>query len=405
MLGTDDTDKITIKNSPIYAAVTFWLLFVATNADLNGSQIIWWGSVGLFIGVFLLTYQMKIRLNNYALWICAFAVISLSSALWAINSSLVFNTMKSMFVQIVVLVILHSSIRSRNDIEFLLKLVLFTCVLNAAYLVCTNRELLTQQASSASDRLGDQEGWNANGIGMMASISVMLSLYFLKRATTWSGKILYTLFIVFLAFISLITGSRKAVVILMGGMAAYIFLSSNGKRIRSLFSIVLILSLIWYLIVETPYFYAIIGWRVEAFLSQFTGKGELDSSAENRKILIVAAIDAWKERPILGHGLDCFRYFGKIATGMDYYAHNNYVEILADLGIVGFTVYYCGYAYALVKSWKYRQNKLSLLLFVLLCVLLVIEYACVTYTDFYFEVIIMLLFANARFGNKENSYE
>ena len=386
-------------NNILYIFSLFVFLIVAQNSDFSSNRIIWWGSVALLGVSFLTAYRGKMFFDSYAIWIGVFTFISFASVLWAIIPDLVLSNIKSMIVQVVALLIIKSSVRNQKDIEFVLKLLLFACLINSVYLILTNISVLTQQTEEFGDRLGANENWNANSIGIMTSVSSIIALYFLKISPKKSVKFFYAAAIAFLIFVSLITGSRKAVVILMGGMAAYIFASSKGKRIRAVFLIALIIILLWYVVMEVPYFYSVIGWRIEAFLSQYTGEGELDNSASTRQVLIEAAIDAWRKSPVFGHGLDCFRYFGRLATGKDYYAHNNFVELLADLGIVGFVSYYAGYLYVLVKSWKNRANSLSLLFFIMICVMLVTEYACVTYADFLFGVIIVLMFSCAKLKN------
>ena len=389
-----------LASKKLYATVTLWLFVIAQNADLSASRFLWWGTVALFVAVYMLSYNFQIYFDNYTIWIAAFILFAAASVIWAITPSLVVNTMKSLVINMVVFLLLRSSIRIQKDIEFLLKLLLVACVVNAAYLLFTNAAIL-QQTQEVGNRLGTQDGWNANLIGMMAAVGTLLSTYFFRNSSKMSQKILFALTVVFLGAVSLITGSRKAVVMLMGGLSAYIFLSSKGKRIRSLFFIVFTVLSLWYLIMENAYFYSIVGRRVEAFLSQYTGVGRQDNSSITRQILIETAIDTWKQKPFWGYGLDCFRYFGKLATGHNYYAHNNYVELLADLGIFGFVTYYSGYVYALIKSWGSRKNKISLLLFVLTCIMVVVEYACVTYMNFLFGIIIMLSFANSNVQKTE----
>lgn len=389
-----------LASRKIYAIAILWLFVLAQNPDLSSSRLLWWGGVALFVASYMLYYSFQIWFDNYALWLLVFTVFAATSAVWAITPSLVFVTMKSLVIHMMIFLLLRSSIRTQKDIEFLLKLLLVACVASSIYLLFTNASIL-QQTTEIGDRLGSQDGWNANSIGMMTAVGALLSVYFFRNASGVSSKILLVLIVVFLGIVSLITGSRKAVVMLMGGFAAYIFLSSKGKRIRSLFFIIFLLLVLWYLIMEIPYFYSIVGWRMEAFLSQFTGEGELDGSSKYRQILIDAAIDAWKQKPFFGHGLDCFRHFGKLATGKDFYAHNNYVELLADLGVFGFVAYYGGYVYALIKSWKNRKNQLSILMFVLICVMLVVEYACVTYMGFLFGTLMMLAFANSKVQKSE----
>lgn len=393
MISADE--KATIRQ-PLYIFATLLLFIISQNADWSQSRLVWWGTVGLFIVAYLIASKGTFCFDSYGLWIGMFFLICTVSFFWALSQALVFTMLKSLVVHVVVFLLLYSSIRNVKDVELLLKLLLLACLVNSVYLIITNAAML-ESTAEMGDRLGSDSAWNANTIGMMTALSALIALYFYQQTTNKVIKTLLIVTIAFMIFVSLITGSRKAFVIVLGGISAYLFLIAKGKRIRVVVLIAILILFLFYLIMAIPYFYSIIGWRMEAFLSQFTGKGSLDSSAASRKILIDAAVDAWWKKPIWGHGLDCFRFFGKEATGRNYYAHNNYVELLADIGLVGFVSYYIGYAYVLIQLWKQRAHgKLSYLLFTVLCIIMIVEYACVTYESFLFGVLLLLMFSYVR---------
>lgn len=66
-----------------------------------------------------------------------------------------------------------------------------------------------------------------------------------------------------------------------------------------------------------------------------------------------------------------------------YYLHNNYVEKLACLGLVGIVIYYSIFIYALyylLKNIKYRDSEYNICL-ILLIINLIIDYGVVSYYD------------------------
>lgn len=59
-----------------------------------------------------------------------------------------------------------------------------------------------------------------------------------------------------------------------------------------------------------------------------------ERSFMGRQFLIQAGFQMWTESPLWGHGNEAFRVsFGK-------YSHNNYIELLANYGLIGFTLFY-----------------------------------------------------------------
>ena len=391
-------DRACGLNNILYIFAIYLLVTVALNSDLNSNRIVWWASVGVFVvsSVMMLVrngFSIKHQ-KIYLAWLAGFFVVCAASVLWAEVVSYVTVALKTLVVHYGILFLLAASLKSRRDIEILLAILLIACVTNAIYLVVFNFDMLIHVTDEIADRLGEGGNWNANVIGMMTSLAVVFLLYFYKKNKTTLKRIFILFNIAFLTYVTFVTGSRKAFLILIAGALLYLPLAVNKRnRIKTVIISLAFVALAFFLVYKVPYFYNIIGWRLDAVISSITGNGELDSSAVARSKLIAAAIETWKDNPLLGCGLDCFRIFGKIATGRDYYAHNNYVELLADLGIVGFVAYYWGFVYCLARLWKKRHNEMSKLLLVVLIIIMIMGYACVHYSEFLFEIILLAVFS------------
>jgi len=396
--------------SPIYIGVIFILVTVALNKDWGSVQILWWSIVALFILTSLFVQFGRFRDviidKTYMVWLLCFFGLCAFSILWALSSSLVLTVLKSMLIHSVIFLLLIASVKSIKDVEILMGILLSSCLVNAIYLMIQNIEMLTQSTDETIDRLGVEGNWNANEIGMMMSVSILLLLYFFGKTKSGANKALIILAIGFLTFVSFLSGSRKAFIVVLMSIMLYVPFKSKGKRVRAVLFALALAVVAFFLIMNVPFFYSIIGWRVESFFSLYTGEGQVDGSTIYRQKLIAAAFDTWQEYPLLGCGIDCFRIFGEIATGKDYYAHNNYLELLADLGVVGFICYYWGYIYVGSMLWKYRdKDNISKVLLMILCILLIISLAFVHYSDFFFGLIIMLMFAYVSVCKKADKQE
>ncbi len=86
----------------------------------------------------------------------------------------------------------------------------------------------------------------------------------------------------------------------------------------------------------------------------------LEYEAVTRVTPWIAAVGMWEERPIFGHGLGCFyRNVFRFVTDISGYSHtlsfrhthNEYLELLADGGIVGFVWWMGVIVYVLWKLW------------------------------------------------------
>ena len=166
------------------AFTTLMLLIVSQNKEWSSSGFLWWGTVGLFMAAFVLSSGLKIYLDvKYTTWSASFLLICSFSIVWAIDSGLVVNSIKNLLVYFVILMLLCSSIRTREDIETIFKVIVLSVVFNSIYLLFNNTGILEQAklVESGATRLGEEDGWNANGIGFMSSTAMLISLYFFKK--------------------------------------------------------------------------------------------------------------------------------------------------------------------------------------------------------------------------------
>ena len=84
--------------------------------------------------------------------------------------------------------------------------------------------------------------------------------------------------------------------------------------------------------------------------------GEEDTS---RVTLFQYGMNWFLDNPILGVGINNFRVLSTKTSefaGMSFYAHNNYVELLVDIGIVGIVIYYSAYYYLYLNLRKYNDT-------------------------------------------------
>ena len=99
------------------------------------------------------------------------------------------------------------------------------------------------------------------------------------------------------------------------------------------------------------------------------------------------------EKPVLGYGLNNYKVLNRAATHRFTYAHNTFIEIAVNQGIVGLVWYYSVYAYLIVRLFKVIKNKpLNAFLLAALVVSLIGQYGSVTYYKFYDNFLLMLCF-------------
>lgn len=251
-------------------------------------------------------------------------------------------------------------------------------------------------------RLGEDDtgNWNANNVGIMMSVGILTAVYLISEVKPMIIKAMLVIFIAGFLYLETISGSRKAILMLVLGLCALVLLNGKGKLLLKTIVIALIGIITFYIIINVPAIYNIIGWRIEGMINGITGNGESDSSYVLRQNMIASAWQLFLKNPILGCGIDNFRFFNPV---MKSYSHNNFLEIAADSGIIGLIAYYGIYVYIILDYFRaaYKKDKLCIIIFVIFAVFLISQWGLVSYYDLLQNIILCIYISYARLKHQQ----
>lgn len=212
---------------------------------------------------------------------------------------------------------------------------------------------------------------------------------------------------VILFAIILLGGSRKNLIAIPLVALIFALLSGNGaKKAKILLCLLMILIASLYLLETVP---ALSNIRA-SLEGMFNGLGgsedaEADGSTQQRMYLMEQGIRVWAEHPFAGVGWQNYRYYNDAGL----YAHNNYVELLASLGIVGFLLYYAMFlriGYLLCCKFLHHQlAKEDILLLGFAFNSLVTEFGSIT---LYFKermILMLVIFYWHSYATKRKRYQ
>jgi len=169
--------------------------------------------------------------------------------------------------------------------------------------------------------------------------------------------------VVFLVALFL-TGSRGAYLSLVVALP-FIFIGFTKNEVKkNLGKTVLIfsgsLALTWLIIYIAPIVQESLGLDVN-LLDSLLRSGSLENSSTGRFEFWKAAIRVFVERPLTGFGLGTFfqSYFIGYGGNQWYsrFAHNHYLQILAELGIVGLILFMAFIFSSLFAFWRIYRSK------------------------------------------------
>ena len=336
-------------------------------------------SLVIFLGyLFAHRWKIRFRFTLYHFHIAAFCIYCYISSLWAVNRAQSIgkaNTLMEIFVLMSV-VFLCVDFDSK-PVDKLLKSLMWAGFFSIIYIIA-NYGLATIIALLRDNARIDNSLINANNIGMMGAYSLLIAAYYIlyEGFSLWNLMAIPTIIVIFGS------ASRKAFTILIIGLILlFLFRYHYKKNILQNFVRTIIIAagsfLLLLFISRLPAFEFIMT-RFQTMFMAFIGGANADNSSLTRLRLIDLGFNLFKENPVFGVGIDnATMYVASLFSKSYYYLHNNYIELLADGGIIGFASYYIFYIIAFVSMIRYsREFNIS---FVLLLLLLIMDLGMVSY--------------------------
>ncbi len=376
--------------------ISFFLLLCSLFANrtrIEGENYFYYISFFLFLGTTvvklfaLMKSKERVIIPSFTLWYGGFLMLSIASMLWATypeNSMLVFSRM---IQSTVITFCMAQNYATRASLMRCVKLYAWSGAYAAVYIL-----IKTPTSQWFSGGFGASViHLNPNAIGMIFTLCLMVSLYL---SIYCKEKIFYVFSIIQLLIVVL-TSSRKSLLSSALGIVVMLLMKSNKRTIiwRILTAIGIVVAL-YFIIMSVPEFYSAIGARFESMFNHMNDTGD-DYSISLRQIFIDHARDMFFEKPLLGYGINNFIVQIGFRTGVSTYAHNNYYEILADLGLVGFIEFYGYYFYimiSLLKIWRKGNSSLVKLMIIWVSIIMICEYGIVSYYTVYIQMTLCMAY-------------
>lgn len=333
----------------VYLAVT--VLCYTEFIPMELSSLALYGFVLLSV-VTLLVYK-KPKIPTYSVWFLVFICICGFSCIYSVDRAVSLTATTNMLKLFLFAFMMYNIVDCKERFERILMVNSVSSTVLIIYLMYTG-DLFVED-----ERLGQSLTGNANLLAGLLMLGAFCSVYFVSFSKKRFNKFLFTASFLLQLFALSLTGSRKFFILPLLLFCSMLVLNRNkkGKRhiiLKSFLAIAIIIGVFW-LLFNVDFFYNAIGYRMEGLFNLFGGEGEVDASSLARQELFRQAIEYWKNSPIIGNGIDSF----KTMSSYGVYAHNNYGELLCDLGVVGLIAYCSIYIYILNKLFKLRTKSVK----------------------------------------------
>lgn len=336
----------------------------------------------------------RIKVNIFWAWSIIVLGYMFTTSLWGINAKDTIQAVKNLLIVSLITAMTSLMIENIFDIKKVIYGIIFAYGAETMYVLSRIDLFDLGRKRIGSDYIGLSQ-WNANAIGSFTAIGCIFSvLCLLKKKQRRKKYIIEAFLILFFGSIMLLTGSRKALIIIVGTIFLFVcFYNGEHKRWRNIFLAALAGILLFVFIMINDELYMLIGARIVRLIQELTGYKTGENSMSLRKSMIFSGLQWFLQKPVLGYGLDGFAEMYGQSKGWKVYSHCNFIEILVGGGLVGFFLYYFIYIYILDKLRKRvfeHYDIAETFIFSLLLVLLFNNAALVCYADIIYISIIML---------------
>lgn len=303
----------------IYVFVIFEMMMLVQTSHSNLGTIVTGILCGLMVFTFLIEqHYIKITLCNCAIFLYALILVTISVFTTGVSSRLFqFIIYASIFA------LLTSLSLSKREKDWIVIGFIIASVIYSNLIIFYRITNPTMYIHSKITILGSELDPNYIGLPLIVAFSILLFDTINRKV-----RMINILALFMLAFSVLLTSSRgnflSLVVCIIGNILH--FINNNDMKIYKKILIVVILMLsiciFWDFTSNsyTPYLQ-----RILDFSGEDIGNG--------RSELWNEAIDLWWKRPLFGNG------FEALGNLINKGAHNTYIQVLCDSGIVGFLLF------------------------------------------------------------------
>jgi O-antigen ligase len=252
-----------------------------------------------------------------------FTIWSAWTFLWSVNPQLTSERITTNLQLLLLLWVIWQSVRELGDLRLVLQgFVLGSCI--AVVLTFVN----SHEMAAVDDIRYAGGGADPNELGLTLVISVVMTFYVSKTATTTFRRVLWLLPIPMCIAGIVLTVSRGAFIVgslALVGISLWHITTSSRMRFAPLVVGALLLAAGAQFVPKANI------QRIESIESEISTGG-----IGKRTRIWKAGIRLFRENAMLGTGAATFAYAAEPLVGRDLAAHNTYVSVLTETGLIGF---------------------------------------------------------------------
>ena len=245
--------------------------------------------------------------------------------------------------------------------------------------------------------------FNSNEIAFWIMCAEMMAFY---KAYIKNKKACYILVVFFVIFV-IATSSRKATVSAVVSPLIMVLMTTRKKyKFLQVIGLIIAIGAVAYLIMTNDQLYNAVGRRFNSMMNYYSDDTvKTDSSIAMRNYYIEIAKELFGESPLFGKGMANFiRIIGDAYNVKGAYCHNNYWQVLSELGITGFVLYYSFYFFIIVKLAKdiiKNKSRIAIIFLAFMIVEMILEWGIVSFNTKTSQIVVALAYTATYVGESD----
>lgn len=333
-----------------------------------------------------------------------FVLFCTASIFWSSSVDLSFDRVQSLMLMFGYFLALTNFLmvraQSTDRLVFYARLLVVGSLISALYLLLTSG---WQSGTRITGVIGD-----SNQASAYLSYSIPLALWCAARNLLPRWAIVSHVAVVGGAIV--VMGSRTGLAVAVGGVVLYYLIRRAQKGLLTartlvgVIGLVLLVGLVFAFIMTNDVAYEIIGSRFKSFFEIMGGESSSinENSYFERQRLAELAIQLFLDHPLLGVGIDAYASFAAQSI-RDTFSHNDYLQLLSCVGVIGCALYYLQHAYILVLASRMSGSTQAMCITVLVQLLLFHAFVVFFYQKLEFVYLAFFVCLVLRASNRAGS--
>lgn len=379
--------KMQIYSLCIYIMSLF--IFVHDARLVRVSEVIFLIFSALTVMSILLKKSLKY--SHFYIVVSSLFFLALSSTLWAIDSSIALTRNYTLFQTLLLTVLVYNSINNIDDAELCIKSICIGGFIMGIY----SLQFYGISSVIFSLRHGYRLGAEINQSNIFGYYSTLTFIILFYYANVHKKYIYYFMSILPL-ILAIASGSRRSILLIATGVFFILNLRTmiGKKKINTVVSFFVVIFLMPHLLklMQNNEIFV----RFSYLINYSLGAGDVDSSILTRQQMIVFGWESFKENPLIGFGIEQYRALYNTYYGAYRPAHNQYIQMLVEFGIIGFSLYYGMYVYIIKNLWgtiKQRQLSISVIFMTIIILHLISDFTVSSLYDKFSYIYLGVSFA------------